>query len=137
MRFQKRRNPPPTIDLIPMLNVMMSVLAFFVLVSTLLATAPAGLDVVLPADEETEANAVGTSMLVTINAENQILIEDQPVGEELMPQIQAYLSTNAEAVVVLMAEPEVPYERVIQLLAQMRDVGGDRVSLGLELKQNE
>ena len=136
MRFKKRRNAPPTIDLIPMLNVMMSVLAFFVLVSTLLATAPAGLDVVLPADEETEANAVGTSMLVTL-AENQILIEDQPVGEELMPQIQAYLSANAEAVVVLVAEPEVPYERVIQLLAQMRDVGGDRVSLGLELKQNE
>ena len=131
MRFKKRRNAPPTIDLIPMLNVMMSVLAFFVLVSTLLATAPAGLDVVLPADEETEANAVGTSMLVTI-AENQILIEDQPVGEELMPQIQAYLSANAEAVVVLVAEPEVPYERVIQLLAQMQDIGGDRVSLGIE-----
>ena len=135
MRFKERRNTLPTIDLIPMLNVMMSVLAFFVLVSTLLATAPEGLDVVLPSEEE--ANAVGTSMLVTLNAENQILIENQPVGEELMPQIQAYLSANAEGVVILVAEPEVTYERVIQLLAQMREVGGDRVFLGLELKEQK
>ncbi|MGF1478743.1 MAG: ExbD/TolR family protein [Cyanophyceae cyanobacterium] len=131
MRFKSdRRQAVPTIDLIPMLNVMMSVLAFFVLVSTLLATAPLGFDVILPTDEATPQEA--SPLLVTLNTE-QILLGEQSVDrQQLEAQMQAYLATNPDGAVILVAEPDVPYERVIQLLAEMRQIGGERVSLGIE-----
>ncbi|MDY7014432.1 MAG: biopolymer transporter ExbD, partial [Cyanobacteriota bacterium] len=58
MNFKSQRynSKIPTIDLIPMLNVMMAVLAFFVWVSTILSGDPEGIDVQLPSNEDTQAS---------------------------------------------------------------------------------
>lgn len=135
MRFKnQQRAPMPVVDLIPMLNVMMAVLAFFVTISMTLAN-PQGVDVQLPSGETTSATEeeAPDPLIVEFNRQGQVTINDQPVSQEqLFGQMQAYLTENPKGAVLLNADPQLPYEQVVQLLGQMRDVGGDRVSLGIE-----
>lgn len=139
MRFknQQQNSSVPVIDLIPMLNVMMSVLAFFVLISTTLGNLQV-VDVQLPSDQEGQVQPTNQPepLIVQLNRQGQqvqILVEDQPITkEQLFQQMQGYLGQNPKGAVLLTAKPDVDYEQVVQLLVQMREVGGDRVSLGIE-----
>lgn len=117
-----------------MLNVIMGVLAFFVMTSMLLTTQE-GVNVQLPNNETTQTQPPENSapLIVQLNSRGQLVINNQSVNkEQLFEQIQTYLSQNPQGAVFLQADSQLPYEQVIQLLAQMRDVGGDRVSLAIE-----
>lgn len=136
MRFrsQNQQASIPSIQLIPMLNVMMGVLAFFVMNSMLL-TVQEGVNVELPndADNETSVDTNPEPLLVKIAPQEQLIIKGLIVSkEELFEQIKTYLSENPQGVVLLQADSQLPYEQVIKLLAEMRQVGGNRVSLAIE-----
>ena len=136
MRFKNQRTGPsmPAIDLIPMLNVMMAVLAFFVMISTTL-TSEQGVDIQLPSgerDSETQPEQ-SASLIVQLNPQGQIVVRKQTVTpEQLASQVKAYLQQNEQGIVQLIADPKVPYEQVVQLLGEMKALGGDRVSLAIE-----
>lgn len=136
MRFKNQRTGPsmPAIDLIPMLNVMMAVLAFFVMISTTL-TSEQGVDIQLPSsqsDSEIQQKQPD-SLIVQLNPQGQIVVREQTVTpEQLTSQIKAYLQQNEQGIVQLVADPKVPYEQVVQLLGEMKALGGDRVSLAIE-----
>ncbi|MEQ8540785.1 MAG: biopolymer transporter ExbD [Coleofasciculus sp. D1-CHI-01] len=136
MRFrtQQTQSSIPSIQLIPMLNVIMGVLAFFVMTSMLLTTQE-GVNVQLPNTENTQTQPPEkpTPLIVQLNSQGQLVIDNQLISQEqLFEQIQTYLSQNPQGAVFLQADSQLPYEQVIQLLAKLRDVGGDRVSLAIE-----
>ncbi|MCA1993298.1 MAG: biopolymer transporter ExbD [Coleofasciculus sp. S288] len=136
MRFKTQRpsSSIPTIELIPMLNVMMGVLAFFVMTSMMLAN-PQGVDVQLPSNDDNAAQQgeMPDPLVVQLNPQGQIVLSNQPLGkEQLFGQMKTYLAQNPKGAVLLQADSKLPYEQVIQLLGEMRDVGGDRVSLAIE-----
>jgi biopolymer transport protein ExbD len=136
MRFrtQQTQSSIPSIQLIPMLNVIMGVLAFFVMTSMLLTTQE-GVNVQLPNTENTQTQPPEkpTPLIVQLKSQGQLVIGNQVISQEqLFEQIQTYLSQNPQGAVFLQADSQLPYEQVIQVLAQMRDVGGDRVSLAIE-----
>ncbi|MEC4894286.1 MAG: biopolymer transporter ExbD [Oscillatoria sp. PMC 1051.18] len=136
MRFKTRQENSkiPTIDLIPMLNVMMAVLAFFVLISTTLLNELA-VDVQLPTNTEASDEPpedLPEPYLVELTTSG-IFQNEQPLAkEQLFTQIQTYLNENNRGAVLLKADDEVPYEQVIQLLVEMKDIGGENVSLAIE-----
>ena len=136
MRFRTQRTQSsiPSIQLIPMLNVIMGVLAFFVMNSMLLTTQE-GVNVQLPNTENTQTQPPEkpTPLIIQLNSRGQLVIGNQSVSQEqLFEQIQTYLSQNPQGAVFLQADSQLPYEQVIQVLAEMRNVGGDRVSLAIE-----
>lgn len=138
MRFKSRYtdNPIPNIDLIPMLNVMMAVLAFFVFISMTLAPEPGGVEVQLPSSENSDSGATEgaeTAFIARLSADGVISVNNQPVADNnaLEAQIQAYLAGNETGAVLLIPDEQANYEQALQLLARMREIGGDRVSLGI------
>ncbi|MEQ9551419.1 MAG: biopolymer transporter ExbD [Coleofasciculus sp. G3-WIS-01] len=136
MRFRTQRTQSsiPSIQLIPMLNVIMGVLAFFVMTSMLLTTQE-GVNVQLPNNENTptQPQENPAPLIVQLKSPGQLVISNQSVSQkQLFEQMQTYLSQNPQGAVFLQADSQLPYEQVIQLLAQMRNVGGDRVSLAIE-----
>lgn len=136
MRFRTRvESTIPDIDLTPMLNVMMAVLAFFVLISMTLGVAPEGIEVELPnPDAGANAEAEIQPFVVRLqNTEQAEVGEGQTVNQaQILQAIPNYLQAQPAGSVILVAEPQVAYDDVIQWLTQMRAVGGDRVSLGVE-----
>jgi biopolymer transport protein ExbD len=135
MRFKDRHQTSqlPEIELTPMLNVMMGILAFFVMI-TMSLTAQQSVDVQLPDSAESASQAAALDPLVVkLTQQGQILLNDQPATRgQLAPQMQQYLGSNREGFVILTADRQIPYEQVVQLLGEMREIGGDRVSLAVD-----
>lgn len=135
MRFKsKAAPPPPQVDLIPMLTVMMGILAFFVVVTLTLGSEKL-IDVQLPAEQPDAAppSLPADPFIVQLVGENQVQLNGQPVEvDALKGQMEAYLSRNPDNIVFLLPDQDLPYEQVMQFLGEMRSVGGSRVSLAIE-----
>ena len=136
MRFRETKDTaPPQVDLIPMLTVMMGVLAFFVVV-TLTLGSEEKIDMKLPAaqQEDQPSTPITTQpFIVEMDANGGFKVNTNPIDKEtLKVQMEAYLAENADNVVYLLPNRELPYEQVIQFLGEMRTIGGDRVSLAIE-----
>ncbi|MEL6937763.1 MAG: biopolymer transporter ExbD [Cyanobacteria bacterium J06598_1] len=138
MRFRdsSEDNGIPTIDLIPMLTVMMGVLAFFVVVAVSLGSEQL-IQVDLPPEQSedtpTATDTVQEPFIVEMDATGQQLLNGNPIAAgQLTVEIESYLARNADKTVYLLPSRDLPYEQVMQFLGDMRSVGGDRVSLALQ-----
>ncbi|MEO1209771.1 MAG: biopolymer transporter ExbD [Cyanobacteria bacterium J06638_20] len=136
MRFKNRvqSGKMPQVNLIPMLNVMMGILAFFVMI-TMMLTNEQGVEVQLPAGENAPPpdDEPPPVLVVELNAQGQFFVEEEPFEQQqLESQLRLFLRRDEEAFVVLQADETLPYERVLQTLAELKAIGGDRVSLGIE-----
>jgi biopolymer transport protein ExbD len=140
MRFKNKYKDSriAELNLVPLMDVLMTVLTFFIIVSMTLTSQQGGLDIELPT---TEAEA-GVSkqktpdpLFIGIDKDGKILMLNQTVTKEKMAQeIQAYLAAKPEGAVILKADRKLTYEKVIEILGDMKDIGGDRVSLAIGQK---
>lgn len=136
MRFKPQHSSkPPQVDLIPMLNVMMGILAFFVMITMTLGSEQL-IEVQLPAEPQPEAAPPALPadpFIVELVGDNEVQLNGQPIDmDSLKGQMEEYLGRNPDHVVFLLPNQDLPYEQVMQFLGGMRAVGGDRVSLAIE-----
>lgn len=137
MRFRETNDtPPPQVDLVPMLTVMMGVLAFFVVVTMTLGNEEM-IDMKLPAaqpEEEQPPTPITTQpFIVEMDANGGFKVNNTPTDRDtLKAQMEAYLDQKEDNVVYLLPDRELPYEQVMQFLGEMRVIAGDRVSLAIE-----
>ncbi|NMF85059.1 biopolymer transporter ExbD [Nodosilinea sp. P-1105] len=134
MRFKQQQNAKlPQVDLIPMLNVMMGILAFFVMITMTLGSESL-IEVQLPADQpEADTPLPADPFIVELAGVNDVRLNGQPIDPDtLKAQVTDYLARNPENIIFLLPSQDLPYEQVMQFLGEMRAVGGDRVSLAIE-----
>lgn len=136
MRFksQQKSSQMPEVNLIPMMDVILTVLTFFIIISMTLTGQQQSVDITLPStDAGASTLPVPDPLVVGLNQQGQVLLNNQPVGDaQLSQQMQTYLVQNSKGAVILKADRKLPYEQVIQVLGKMRDIGGDRVSLAID-----
>lgn len=123
----------PEVNLVPMMDVLMTILTFFIIIAMTLTTQQT-VNVTLPS---ASAGAVELKepdpLIIGLNLQGEILLDDKTVSQaELSQRMQSYLVQNPKGAVILKAADKIPYEQVVKLLGTMRDVGGDRVSLAIE-----
>jgi len=137
MRFNSRRqrngSQMPELNLVPMMDVILTILTFFIIISMTL-TSQQVVNVTLPsANAGVEATDSPAPLVVGLNQQRQIVLDGQPATEaQLAQRMQTYLTQNRDGAIVLKADKGLSYQEVVQLLGKMRDVGGDRVSLAIE-----
>ncbi|NJM46052.1 MAG: biopolymer transporter ExbD [Alkalinema sp. RU_4_3] len=127
----------PEINLVPMMDVIMTILTFFIILTMTMSNFQS-VDIRLPG--RGDGKSAGTNntptkpLIIGLDVRGQI--RSREIGAidraQMTQQIQAYLQQNPEGVVVLNADKDVPYAQVVQLLSAMRDVGGGRVSLAIQ-----
>ncbi len=135
MRFksQQKKSEMPEVNLVPMMDVLMTILTFFIIIAMTLTTQQT-VNVTLPS---ANAGAVELKepdpLIIGLNLQGEILLDSKTVSQaELSQRMQSYLVQNPKGAVILKAADKIPYEQVVKLLGTMRDVGGDRVSLAIE-----
>lgn len=137
MRFRNRQQSSqiPEVNLVPLMDVLMSVLTFFIIISMTL-TGQQVLQVTLPTSTRPstdKSNSPVHPLVVGLTPQGQIVLDNQPANsEKLAGRIQTYLSQNPQGRIILSADKKLPYAKVSALLKQMGKMGGDRVSLLLQ-----
>ncbi|MES1024194.1 biopolymer transporter ExbD [Gloeocapsa sp. BRSZ] len=131
---QRRSSQIPEVNLIPMMDVLMSVLTFFIITSmTLSGRRIANVSLPAVSNSVREQSSLLEPLTVGLNQRGEIIIDNQSITiTALEPKIQLYLEQNPQALVILKADKKLQYKQVVQVLEKMRDVGGDRVSLAIE-----
>jgi biopolymer transport protein ExbD len=140
MRLKRRNHSAPMaeVNLIPMMDVLLTVLTFFIIISMTLSTGQNVLGVNLP---KTEAGSTQTSsdsktpdpLTIGINPKGQVVIENKPVEpSQLQARLQAYFQKSPQGFVVLQADRTLAYEKITKVLGQVRAIGGDRVALAVD-----
>lgn len=124
----------PEVNLLPMMDVIMTILTFFIIVSMTLTSRQNAVDVTLPSTGDgVSEQKTPDPLVVSINQQGQLFLGNQQISEDQLVQpMQAYLQQHPQGAVVLNADRKLPYEKVVQVLGKMRDIGGDRVSLAIE-----
>jgi biopolymer transport protein ExbD len=114
-----------------MLDVLMTVLTFFIIVSMTLGVEQ-GVDVQLPSNAKSQPQTAPEPLIAKL-AQQGITAGDRSMTKpQLIQQVKAYLAQNPKGIVVLEAAPEVAYEQVVALLGELKALGGDRISLAIE-----
>lgn len=136
MRFksQHKTSQMPELNLVPMMDVLMTILTFFIIISMTLTNRQNAVNVTLPsAGNGLSEQKTPDPLVVSLNPQGQLYLGNQPISEaQLVQPMQAYLQKNPNGAVILNADRKLPYEKVVQLLGRLRDIGGDRVSLAIE-----
>ncbi|PSB35299.1 ExbD/TolR family protein [Chlorogloea sp. CCALA 695] len=133
-RFRASTSQMPEINLVPMMDVLMTILTFFIIISMTMTAQQQSVNIDLPSTNA-GANTVKTPDPLVVGLTNQGTLEvanNAVTDAQLSQQMQVYLQTNPNGAVVLQADKKLPYEQVVQVLGKMRDVGGDRVSLAID-----
>lgn len=139
---KRKESKIPTIDLVPMLTVMMGVLAFFVVIAVSLGSEQL-IEVELPPEQTEDVPpdqlpSINEIFIVEMDEKEKMSLNGQPIdGAQLALEIDNYLQKNPKKTVYLVPDQKLPYENVMQFLGDMRAVGGDRVSLALEDGEEE
>ena len=125
----------PEVNLVPMMDVLMTVLTFFIVISmTFNAQRLAGINLPKTKGEGTQSQSTkqAVQLVVGLDPQGKIRMGDrQLTQEDLADRIVKFLTQHPDGQVILKADRGLNFKNVQDLLKTMRDIGGDRVSLSI------
>ncbi|WP_434687455.1 ExbD/TolR family protein [Pseudanabaena minima] len=125
------------INLTALLDVVFSILAFFILLSAAL-TVPSRIGIDLPISDRSGKGDSNSGDLqpedvfvITLDPAGQMLKDEKLIPpQQLAQEINRFLATSARGVVVLSADDStVSYQIVISRLSELRAIAGNRVAI--------
>ncbi|HBB36326.1 MAG TPA: biopolymer transporter ExbD [Cyanobacteria bacterium UBA9273] len=122
---------PAQINIVPMIDVIFSILAFFI-ISTLYLTRSEGLPVNLPkaATAETQRTA---QINVTVKPDGELALNRQPIElNQLEAGVDELIEPNSEAIVVINADEKVDHGQVVSVMDRLRRVKGAKLAIATQ-----
>lgn len=116
------------------MDVIMTILTFFIIVSMTLRNGQSVLEVNLPQAGTGIAQEENIEpLIIELNTQGQMSVAGQVIGvTEWEPRMRSYLEVNPQGSVLLMADQTLPYGEIVEILGRMKQIGGDRVSLAID-----
>ena len=116
------------INIVPMIDVIFSILAFFI-ISTLFLTRSQGLPVDLP-QAETSQQQSETEVTVTIQANGKIALNKEEISlKNLIPEVKKISQNSQETIVIVNADQAVSHGDVVNVMDQLRQVEGVKLAI--------
>ena len=120
-----------TINIVPMIDVVFAVLAFFIL-STLYLTRTEGLPVNLPT-ATTAVSQDEATLTLTIVADGSLFLGDRAVTlEALADEVQALIAPGQSAMVTVRADTATPHGQVVTAMDRIRNLDGVRLGIATQ-----
>jgi biopolymer transport protein ExbD len=116
------------INIVPMIDVIFSILAFFI-ISTLFLTRSQGLPVDLP-QATTAQQQSETKVTVTIQANGTIALNQEEISiQNLVPEVKTISENSQETIVIVKADQAVTHGDVVNVMDQLRQVEGVKLAI--------
>ena len=123
---------PLAINILPMIDVIFAILAFFI-ISTLSLTRAEGFPVDLP-EAKTSQPQQKASITVTVDGSGDISVNKTPVAlDQLAEVVRSQVDSRQAVLVTVQAAKTIDYGRVIAVMDKLRTVEG--ASLGMATQQ--
>ncbi|NER21060.1 MAG: biopolymer transporter ExbD [Symploca sp. SIO1B1] len=131
MRLPDESDSPLEINIVPMIDLVFSILAFFI-ISTLYLTRSEGLPVNLPTATTAEVQRQST-INVTINPNGEIRANNQPVElPQLASRVSSMVVPNSGSLVIINADENVAHGQVVAVMDSLRQVQGVKLAIAAE-----
>lgn len=130
-----REKTQPLVMIIPMIDIMLFLLVFFML-STIYMVQTNTLPVSLPqsssAKQETRPNVIP----LTVLANGDVLFDKDSVpNQQLAEKVHKALEADKDAIFVLRGDKAARYESIVAVLDLLKKSGAKRVSIATEMKK--
>lgn len=134
--WEQAKKPRARIEIIPMIDVMMFLLVFFVLIS--INVIPAlGVKTSLPTSSQTQDLQTVITATVTLGKDGELQLNGQPAALETLAQsIHALERTKpgAKVTVVVNGDKSVDMQRLLDVMDALKDGGFDSMSIAAKKK---
>lgn len=119
------------INILPMIDVIFSILAFFI-ISSLFLTRSQGLSVDLPSAQTSEPKQ-SVELNITIEVDGKMYLDRQPIKlEALKDALTDKIAPNSESVVIINADEKVAHGTVVKVMDRLRQVPGAKMAIATE-----
>jgi biopolymer transport protein TolR len=128
-RETRRRSVLAQINVTPFVDVMLVLLIIFMVTAPMMEK---GVDVALPeVANAPNLTAAKEPLVITVTREGSIRIEKHQVSspDKLAPVLQQVLAGRQDQTVYLEADKTVPYGRVVQVMAAIRQAGVTKLGM--------
>lgn len=133
--FQDAPRRKARVEIIPMIDVMMFLLVFFVLISMNVIPAT-GLKTELPGSGHAESVAPVKHLIVTIIKDGQLQLDGRDISlKDLSASLAIAAKEAAKIDVVINGDKEVALEQVIGVMDAVKDAGISNLSIAAKVKQ--
>jgi biopolymer transport protein ExbD len=132
MRLPNDSDRPFQINIVPMIDVIFAILAFFIL-STLFLSRSEGLPVDLPQANTSQQTASQSPLVVTIDRQGNLALNQEAIQlEALVAQIRALVLTGQQPFVVINADAAVSHGNVVAVMDRLRSIEGVRMAIATQ-----
>jgi biopolymer transport protein TolR len=138
MRYRRRPNHAENrhvsdINVTPLVDVVLVLLIIFMVTAPMLQM---GIDVNLPRVKARSVNVGEEKIVLTINGKKEIYLNEYktPVGD-LSSKLESIFKNRLDKEVYMRADKEVPYGFVVQVMAEVRKAGIDKLGMITEPPQ--
>ena len=135
-RHDFRENKKPLVMIIPMIDIMLFLLVFF-MISTIYMVQTNSFHVNLPqskiAEQETRKNIIS----ITITENGEIIYDKEKIilSEQLSQKILETLRNDKETVFIIRGDKSVKYEKVVNVLEILKKSSVKNISIATEVKK--
>ncbi len=138
MRFREERElgKIPEVDLTPLLDVLMSVLTFFIISSmTLTGTNVANIE--LPRiNNSSEIGNTKEKLVIGLDQDEKITVDGKELNQaQLATKIKTYLKEKPESSIHIEAHRSLPYVKITRLAEEVMKAGGKKVTFKTQKNQ--
>lgn len=133
MRAPEEQDYPLELNVTPMLDVVFSILTFFIM-STLFLTRSEGLPLNLP-QAATAKSQQQTRIAVSVQPDGQVALNRKPIQlEQLETGVRTLVQANQQNVVVIHADEKVDHGQVVAVMDQVRKIDGVKMAIATKKK---
>tara|TARA_B100000427_G_scaffold221816_1_gene185556 strand:+ start:63 stop:470 length:408 start_codon:yes stop_codon:yes gene_type:complete len=119
------------INIVPMIDVIFAILTFFI-ISSLDLIRLDNIPVNLP-KASTSTLVKEKPIVLTIDRENNIFLENKPIDSKiLVDQIKNIISDYSTDILVISADKEVAYGKVVEVIDQVRSIDNLRIGMSTD-----
>lgn len=131
-RFRRKSRVHSDVNLTPLIDVMMSLLAIFMITAPLLTT---GIPLDLPRGDGKQIQGEDKTLDIGVNKKGEVFIGSYKVTmDALLKKVKAVVVENPDIKMMISADTDVPYGRVIEVMALLRAAGYTQVGLKTDSK---